>query len=273
MRRAMFLVLTTISTSALAQAPAAPPTVPAAVAEIAADLPQTPVEVSAVKENGQFRLRTTKTSLALYTFDQDTEDRSACLDRCAENWPPVIAPTGSEPMGEWKPIPRAGGELQWTYRGRPVYSYRGDTPTRAAGDGVGGQWHLVQPISIAPSSPAAAPAAAVAGTGPAIPAGVGIGKSKTGAPIFTNLHGYAVYAFDRDQGGKSACLGACASAWPPLIAAPDAKPVGDWTLAARGDGTAQWSYKGRPAYIYSRDLPNGGELGHGHEGVWHLMAF
>ena len=43
------------------------------------DLPQTPVEVSAVKENGLFRLRTTEISLALYTYDQDAEDRSACV--------------------------------------------------------------------------------------------------------------------------------------------------------------------------------------------------
>lgn len=269
MRNAMFLALATIATSALAQAPgSAPPS----VLDVAADLPQTPVEVSAVKENGLFRLRTTRTSLALYTFDADTEVHSACVDRCAENWPPVLAPPGSQPLGEWTPIARAGDQLQWAFRGRPVYSYRGDTPSRTSGDGLGGQWHLVQPITFAPSSPPPA-APGVTGTGPAIPAGVGIGKSATGTPIFTNLHGYAVYAFDRDAGGRSACLGACASAWPPLIAAPDAKPVGDWTIVPRGDGTAQWSYKGRPAYIHAGDQPNGGERGQGLDGAWHLMTF
>ena len=264
MKRAMFLVLAGISSGAPAQT--------AKVAEVASNLPQTPVEVSAVKENGVFRLRTTQTSLALYTFDPDGEDRSACVGRCAENWPPVIAPAGSQPMAEWKPIARADGRLQWTFRGRPIYSYRGDTPTRSSGDGLGGQWHLVQPITEAPASPPIA-AQAVAGNAPAIPVGVGIGKSATGEAIFTNPHGYAAYTFDRDAVGKSACLGACAAAWPPLVAALGAKPVGDWTMVPRDDGTAQWAYKGRPAYTHAGDRPNGGERGHGHEGVWHLITF
>lgn len=264
MRRAIFLALAAISTGAIAQTTKAP--------QPGSDLPQTPVEVSAVKENGLFRLRTTESSLALYTFDADAEDRSACVGPCAEAWPPVVAPPGSEPMGEWRPITRADGRLQWAFRGRPVYSYRGDTPTRSAGDGLGGQWHLVQPITFAPTPPPPV-TPAVTGNAPAIPAGVGIGKSATGAAIFTSPHGYAAYTFDRDANGRSACLGACATAWPPLVATPDAKPVGDWTIVPRPDGTGQWAYKGRPAYIHAGDRPNGGERGDGHEGVWHLITF
>lgn len=280
MNRAAFLVpalaaalaagTSTLPIAASAQVPAGVPIAP--VPEVAAELPQTPVEISAVKENGLFRLRTTQTSLALYTYDADGEDRSACTGRCAENWPPVFAPAEAQAMGEWKPIPRADGRRQWAFRGRPVYSYRGDTPTRSSGDGLGGQWHLVQPITLAPA-PAPTPVAlSVEGTGPAIPAGVGIGKSASG-PVFTDLHGFAVYAFARDTAGQSACLAACAQAWPPLAAPAGAVPVGDWTIVARGDGSRQWAYKGRPAYIYARDKPNGGALGHGQGGVWHLMTF
>jgi predicted lipoprotein with Yx(FWY)xxD motif len=53
----------------------------------------------------------------------------------------------------------------------------------------------------------------------------------------------------------------------------DAKPVGDWTIVPRGDGTAQWAYKRRPAYIHAGDRPNGGERGHGHEAAWRLITF
>lgn len=81
MTRAMFLAWVAlpalVPTNAAAQSAAGVPAAP--TPEIAADLPQTPVEVSAVKENGLFRLRTTEISLALYTYDQDAEDRSACV--------------------------------------------------------------------------------------------------------------------------------------------------------------------------------------------------
>lgn len=266
------LAFAVVSASAAAQAPQISSSSVSSAPPIP-DVPQTPVEVSAVRESDAFRLRTTETSLALYTFDQDGEDCSACVGRCADNWPPVMAPPGSAALGEWKPITRSDGRLQWSFRGRPVYSYRGDTPSKANGDGLGGQWHLVQPISFAPSPRPVSVALAVEGSGPAVPIGVGIGKSAGGAAIFTDLHGYAIYAFGRDAEGKSACVEACARLWPPLVPPPTARPVGDWTIVPRTDGSAQWAYKGRPAYIHSRDKPNGGETGHGQGGLWHLMAF
>lgn len=63
-----------------------------------------------------------------------------------------------------------------------------------------------------------------------------------------------LYTFARDTTpGKSACNDQCATAWPPLAAAADAKDDGDWTVVTRNDGTKQWAYKGKPLYTYVRD--------------------
>ena len=40
--------------------------------------------------------------------------------------------------------------------------------------------------------------------------------------ILVDAHGHTLYLFAKDRNGKSACSGACAAAWPPLIAT--AKP-------------------------------------------------
>ncbi len=39
-----------------------------------------------------------------------------------------------------------------------------------------------------------------------------------------------LYTESTDTDGKSMCNGACAQNWPPLTAAADAKPVGNFTI-------------------------------------------
>lgn len=53
--------------------------------------------------------------------------------------------------------------------------------------------------------------------------------------------------------GKSACNGQCATNWPPLAAAADAKDDGQWSVVTRDDGAKMWAYKGKPLYTYVRD--------------------
>jgi predicted lipoprotein with Yx(FWY)xxD motif len=95
----------------------------------------------------------------------------------------------------------------------------------------------------------AAGALALAASAWAAPAGV---TEKDGA--FVAPDGKALYTFARDSApGKSACNGACATAWPPLMAAADAKAEGDWSVVTRDDGSKQWAYKGKPLYTYAKD--------------------
>ncbi|MDE2396891.1 MAG: hypothetical protein KGM91_15765 [Burkholderiales bacterium] len=92
--------------------------------------------------------------------------------------------------------------------------------------------------------------------------------TQDGALVGAN--GMALYVFDRDAAGKSACNGPCAANWPPLAAAAYAPASGDWSVVTRDDGSRQWAYKGRPLYFWSRDKKAGERSGDGFNGVWHL---
>jgi predicted lipoprotein with Yx(FWY)xxD motif len=86
---------------------------------------------------------------------------------------------------------------------------------------------------------------------------------------WTDAKGMTLYTFDRDAGGKSACNGPCATNWPPLTAAGDAKDSGDWTIVTRDDGSKQYAYKGKPLYTWSKDAKPGDKTGDGVNNVWH----
>lgn len=84
--------------------------------------------------------------------------------------------------------------------------------------------------------------------------------------------GFRLYISDRDTGGKSMCNGGCARAWIPLeVEGADTKPVGDWRILVREDGTRQWAYKGKPAYSLFHDSAER-PVGNGVEGVWHFLV-
>jgi len=69
--------------------------------------------------------------------------------------------------------------------------------------------------------------------------------------------GKPLYTYDRDPAGRSSCVGGCAQEFPPLIAEPDAKAFGDWTLVRREGKVRQWAYQGKPLYRYSGQDPVG----------------
>lgn len=84
--------------------------------------------------------------------------------------------------------------------------------------------------------------------------------------------GMTLYTFDRDPAGsgKSVCVDQCAKAWPPLVAAGDAKPVGEYTVITRSDGTKQWAYKGKPLYTWVKDTKPGDMTGEGFRNIWRV---
>ena len=94
----------------------------------------------------------------LYWFAPDTSTTSKCNGQCATFWPPVKGPAtaGSGVTGKLATITRAGGTVQATYDGHPLYTYKGDTaPGQDKGNNLnasGGLWHDVT------ASGAAAPA-------------------------------------------------------------------------------------------------------------------
>lgn len=84
--------------------------------------------------------------MTLYTYDKDSEGKSVCYDKCAVNWPPLMAPAGAKAEGKYSVVPRTDGSHQWAYNGMPLYTWIKDAkPGDATGDGVGGVWTLAKP--------------------------------------------------------------------------------------------------------------------------------
>ncbi len=75
-----------------------------------------------------------------------------------------------------------------------------------------------------------------------------------------------MYAFSRDRTGTSACSGACAVVWAPVLTTGKPRAgkgisANDVGIIRRPDGTDQVTYEGKPLYLYSAErfvfLPGG----------------
>jgi predicted lipoprotein with Yx(FWY)xxD motif len=96
---------------------------------------------------------------------------------------------------------------------------------------------------------------------------VAVASSKLGR-ILVDGRGRTLYLFEKDKNGRSACSGACATFWPPLIASGQ-------TLASAGakgsllgttrrsDGRLQVTYRHHPLYTFFKDTKNGQTKGEG----------
>ena len=89
--------------------------------------------------------------MTVYTFKNDKADsgESACYDKCAEAWPPVLADSpvaGKGATGKLGTIKRTDGKMQVTYNGWPLYFFVKDKAAGdKTGDGVGKVWFVVKP--------------------------------------------------------------------------------------------------------------------------------
>ena len=88
--------------------------------------------------------------------------------------------------------------------------------------------------------------------------------------VLTGKNGMTLYTFDRDTAGsgKSVCNGPCATNWPPLMAADDAKLASDYSIVVRDDGGKQIAYKGKPLYYWVKDTKPGDKTGNGVNNLW-----
>jgi predicted lipoprotein with Yx(FWY)xxD motif/cytochrome c553 len=84
--------------------------------------------------------------------------------------------------------------------------------------------------------------------------------------------GKSLYTYDRDvaYSGKSLCDASCTALWPPFLAPPGARRIGDFALIIRPDGERQWAYRGKPLYRYAKDRGPGDETGDGIDNLWRL---
>lgn len=122
--------------------------VPAALAALMLALPAAALfaapAVTEKTDNGA--ILATPSGMSLYTFDKDSGGKSACTGGCASFWPPFLAKSGAKAEGDYGLLARGGGDMQWTYKGHPLYTFAQDIkPKQAKGDGFKGVWHLARP--------------------------------------------------------------------------------------------------------------------------------
>ncbi|AMZ73343.1 MULTISPECIES: COG4315 family predicted lipoprotein [Pseudomonas] len=96
------------------------------------------------KEKG---ILTDHQNMTLYTFAKDSGGKSMCNDKCAANWPPLMAEESDKSMGKWTVITRADRKKQWAYDGKPLYTFVKDTKAGdMTGDGLmDGAWKVAKP--------------------------------------------------------------------------------------------------------------------------------
>jgi len=130
------------------------------------------------------------------------------------------------------------------------------------------------------SGSASSTSSSAAGSGSSASSTVIATKTSSGGSFLTNGAGRAVYLFMADAAGKSTCDGACAAAWPPVIATGQPSASGgaqasDLSTITRSDGTKQVTYNGHPLYYFQGDTGPGTDRGQGLNGfgaLWWLVA-
>lgn len=92
----------------------------------------------------------------------------------------------------------------------------------------------------------------------------------------TDAKGMALYQFQKDAPGTSACEGGCLEKWPIFFReAVEAKgdlKAADFGTITRADGKRQTTYKGLPLYYFAADKAPGDTAGQGVKGVWKVAA-
>ena len=98
--------------------------------------------------------------------------------------------------------------------------------------------------------------------------------------VLATSSGRTLYLFTKDKHGKSACNGACAGYWPPLMkkgALSAAGGVKSKLLGTtkRKNGKLQVTYKGHPLYLFKLDHGAGQIAGQGQNffgGKWFVLS-
>ncbi len=203
----------------------------------------------------------------LYAFDGDPrDDGQACTDEgCELRWLPVATPALAREVGDFTVVVRADGSRQWAYNARPLYRFSGDLlPGDVHGRAADARWraaaltHNIRPKGVAVFT---------------LP-GYGDVLTLDGRTLYTgsafekywggrNLRdSFRVAYFRGKRLGGNACVDeACLQMWHPFRAPVGARSHGFWEVITRGDGTAQWAYKGFALYTYAGDTASGQNRG------------
>jgi len=92
----------------------------------------------------------------LYTLSAEQNGRFICTGGCLSTWRPLLIAAGTKPRGPVAlgTVKRPEGKAQVTYKGRPLYSFSGDTKAGDVnGEGIEdvGTWHAATTSKPAPA--------------------------------------------------------------------------------------------------------------------------
>lgn len=198
----------------------------------------------------------------LYTFDNDSVNRSVCTDRgCLSSWLPVLVSDSDTPQPPLGSFARADGQQQWTLYGQPLYFFSGDQQVGDVnGHGLNGVWHAAK------AEPATVQRNEIDGEYLAFK-----GLAVTTANFYSSgerqdKSGFALYTFDQDERGLSRCDQTCLENWPALLLQDvnEIKPpysVIHRAYGSAGETVAQLTLNGAPLYFYSGDTLAGDTQG------------
>ena len=98
--------------------------------------------------------------------------------------------------------------------------------------------------------------------------------------VLASSSGRTLYLFMKDKHGRSACYGACAGFWPPLIkkgkvSAGAGVKAGLLGTTKRKNGKLQVTYHGHPLYLFKLDSGSGqikGQRQNIYGGIWYALS-
>ena len=236
--------------------------------EIVAPAPAIPAQFKVAPMELGRMLIAASNSYSVYANEKDTATKSNCYDACLSDWTPVLAPEFAVAQGEWTVLIRRGGEKQWVFRGKPLYTHILDTKAHGyMGSDVPG-WSNVY-VQRAPNPPK----------------GFGIVATHAGR-VRTETTGKTIYFYQcsEDSDDSLACDAPsdpqvyrwamcgggdperCVKTFPYVLADANAKseniswserdidPKSGRYVAAGTPGSLHvWAYRGRPIYTFAGD--------------------
>lgn len=236
----------------------------------------------AVKTTSIGRMLTTHRNYAVYAYDNDRADTTACIDDCLDERRPVLAPALARGFGEWSILERSPGVRQWVFRGAPLYTHSLDPEpwSQVGSDDPGWNNVFTQRVPAAPKSFTVQ--ATLAGT---------VLATSTGKTIYTYQCGddsidQLACDHPRDtQVYRLAICGAgdaerCRARWPYVMAGPDeVSQSRAWRIVTINPDTGRfasmadpgavrvWAFRERPVYTFAGDKAPGDVNGAG-TGEW-----
>ena len=216
---------------------------------------------------------TTLDALSLRSTYIKTSD-GPCTGACLDNWPAILIPADlSLPKPYSLQTTDNAALAQLAYQGQTLHLFSADTSGDAIGADINGwQRTAITPIRWQPTTQGNT----LAVDGSAL---VWRKTDNSWESREENVNGYSLYTFANDGDFSAspntamlACNGACAEAWPPLMAHPNSYASGKFGLMARGD-SMQWSWNGKPLYLYSGDTSAAQATGHNPQGLWTLAGW